>query len=119
MLRFYRAVVVVAIGAFCLRCVVAHAIEISKKGGKIDWSVGAIQETDASCGDFLFRNSKPGAMYSLLVKGGKSEICSFQEQGLVFHMPNDFGPTLTGKQTLFSFSHIGNDVYVAWVKPYD
>jgi hypothetical protein len=58
-------------------------------------------------------------MYGLTVRGTLARVCRFQEPGFIFHMPNDFGPTIEGKATYFSFTLIGNDVYVGWLRPYN
>lgn len=96
-----------------------RAADTSKAGGEVDWAKGLNQETEANCGAFQFKNDKPGEVFGLLVQGTKTAVCTFREEGVVFHMPNDFGATIAGHTTLFSFTRIGNEIFVAWVRPYD
>jgi hypothetical protein len=99
-------------------CSTASA-ENDLEGGLVDWSAGNQQQIDTNCGPFIFHNSKDGGIYGLIVKGRLPRTCKFEEKGVIFHMPANFGPTVAGKQTLFSFARVGNDVYVAWIRPYD
>jgi len=80
----------------------------------IDWSRGDIQDTPANCGEMVFKNLKDKHSYSLLVRGTTSGSCSFQADGLKFHLPSSFGPTTDGTITLFNFLRVGSDVIVTW-----
>lgn len=87
-------------------------------GGSIDLAKGDIQATDASCGDFRLANLKPGKSYMLWVKGERAATCRFLANGLTFHYPPSHGPTLPGSTTAYSFTRIGDDVLVSWVRGY-
>lgn len=84
----------------------------------IDWSKGDIQDTTADCGAFTFTNIKDRHSYSLYVRGKVSGTCSFHADGLTFRLPENYGATLPGTTTLYSFERFGADVLVSWIPGY-
>jgi hypothetical protein len=84
----------------------------------IDWAQGAIQDTPVSCGAMVFKNLDDKHSYSLLVRGTVSSTCSFEAQGLHFHLPFNHGATTDGSPTLYNFIRFGSDVYVTYMPGY-
>jgi hypothetical protein len=80
----------------------------------IDWAQGDIQDTQANCGEMVFKNLKDKHSYSLLVRGVVSGTCSFKADGLVFHLPHNHGATDQGASTIYDFTRFGSDVIVTW-----
>ena len=84
----------------------------------IDWFKGAVQATDAPCGEMTFTNMRDRGVYALWVRGAASGTCSFQSEGLTFVLPPNYGPTTAQTKTFFSFARIGDEVVVAWTPGY-
>lgn len=91
----------------------------------IDFSTGNLQYTMMSCGTPMnLLNLKDGGSYMFAVKGATSGVCSFNvysDSGvtpLTLHLPSDWGPTLSGKMTLFNLMVFGTDVFVGWNSGY-
>jgi hypothetical protein len=53
----------------------------------INWALGNLQYTTASCGAFTFTNMQDGGVYTLMVEGTTSGTCSFSQSGLTFKLP--------------------------------
>jgi len=84
----------------------------------IDWSKGPVQATEKGCGLFRFTNLADKAGYTLWVKGTASGTCSFQAEGMTFHLPSNHGSTTAGRTTAYYFTTIGHDVLVSWSPDY-
>ena len=84
----------------------------------IDFGLGNVSYTSASCGAVTLSNVEDGGSYTLVVKGTTSGTCSFSHTGLTFKYPPSHGATEAGKQTVYSFIRAGSDVYVTWIKGY-
>lgn len=109
--------VVVALGCAILGGVSVNAADVDL-AHTIDWSMKAVQATDASCGTFTFKNMKDAEGYLLWVKGPASGTCSFQAEGLTFFYPPNHGATDAESRTVYSFTRIGHEVVVTWTRGY-
>jgi hypothetical protein len=96
----------------------SSGVASAKDSAVIDWSKSSVQDTDASCGNFIFKSIKDKNGYTLYVRGKKSGTCSFSADGLTFRYPSNYGPTIQGSATIFSFARFGSDVVVAWTPGY-
>ncbi len=88
----------------------------------IDWSLGNVQYTTASCGSFTFSNmvsgqgATGGGSYTLVVEGTTSGTCSFSQSSpdvVTFKYPPNHGATTDTKMTVFSFVRVGSLVFIA------
>jgi hypothetical protein len=107
--------------ALLLLALFASPLNVAKadeKANVIDWSKSSVQDTDASCGDFTFKNIKYEHAYSFLVRGTESGICVFHADGLTFRYPSNYGPVFSGTRTFFGFARFGSDVLVTWTPGY-
>jgi hypothetical protein len=90
----------------------------------IDWALGNLQYTAASCGNFQFNNMTDGGSYMFAVQGTTAATCNFTAfsdvgvTGLVVHMPPDNAATIATKQTVFNMVVMGTHVYVSWTPGY-
>jgi hypothetical protein len=84
----------------------------------IDWSKGANQSTDTSCGDFTFTHMQDHKSYMLFVRGKDRGTCVFKADGLTFLYPPNFSNTTQGTRTVFSFVRFGSDVLISWIPGY-
>ncbi len=97
---------------------------VSNATATIDASTGNTQYTSSSCGAFQFNNMKDGGNYMFVVKGTTSATCSFTaftgagSGALTVHMPPDHTATTAAKHTIYNFTVVGSDVYVAWTPGY-
>lgn len=84
----------------------------------IDWSLGDVQSTRESCGYFAFSSMQEGNAYSLAIMGQEAATCSFEHEGLTFHMPVGHGATTANTYTVYTFLRTGTHVFVAWAPGY-
>jgi hypothetical protein len=100
-----------------------NAGSILNAGTTIDFIAGNLQYTNGNCGSFNLWDLKDGGSYTFAVKGTTSAACTFnafsdagstQYTVAHVHLPPDLNATTSGKQTLFTFTVIGGDVYVGW-----
>lgn len=87
-------------------------------GTTFDWNNGNKQYTTANCGALTFSNMQDGGEYTLILQGATSATCSFTHSGLIFRLPPGHGATTVSKHTAYTFSRVGSNVYVAWIKGY-
>lgn len=102
--------------ATAMHAFLAHADESTAR--HIDWSLGAVQETSASCGAFTFTNLPDHAASSLIVMGKEGGLCTFAHDGLEFHVLSGYGVVTTGKGTIFNFYRTGQNVFLNFVTGY-
>ena len=95
----------------------------------IDWSRANTQSTTAGCSGtpFTFSNMRDGGVYTLVVTGSFSANCTFAQtspdtlsgtpgSGAFYFLPANDVPT--GGNAMYSFSRVGNAVYVNWSSGY-
>ena len=76
----------------------------------IDFSQSNLAYTTANPGAFTLTNLKDGGTYTLAVQGTTSGTASFTPGAFTFKSVNN-GPTVSGKQTLYTFIVMGATVY--------
>ena len=76
----------------------------------IDFSQSNLAYTTANPGAFTLTNLKDGGTYTLAVQGTTSGTASFTPGTFTFKSVNN-GPTVSGKQTLYTFIVMGATVY--------
>lgn len=88
-------------------------------GTSIDWSLGNIQYTSASCGAMTFSNMLEGGTYTLIVTGTTSGTCTFSQTVPDTPTAFKFSPlnsaTFASTTSVYTFLRAGNIVYVSWI----
>ena len=86
-------------------------------GTSIDYSLGTTGNnayTTASCGAFTLSGMADGGVYALAIKGTAQTTCVFTYAGVTLHYPVGHGVTTIGKQTLYTFMRLADDIYIGW-----
>jgi len=76
--------------------------------------VGNNAYTSASCGAVTLAGMTDGGVYALAIKGTAAATCVFTYAGVTLHYPVGHGVTTAGKQTLYTFMRLANDIYIGW-----
>jgi len=78
--------------------------------------VGNNAYTTASCGAITLSGMADGGVYALAIKGTAQTTsgCVFTYAGVTLHYPVGHGVTTAGKQTLYTFMRLGDDIYIGW-----
>ena len=76
--------------------------------------VGNNAYTTASCGAFTLSGMADGGVYALAIKGTAQATCVFTYAGVTLHYPVGHGVTTVGKQTLYTFMRLADDIYIGW-----
>lgn len=76
----------------------------------IDFANSNLAYTSASPGAFTLINLKNGGTYTLAVQGTTAGTASFTAAGFILKSMNN-GPTMAGKETIYTFLVIGTKVY--------
>lgn len=84
----------------------------------INFALGNIHYTTASCGAFTLSGMSDGGTYALIVQGATSATCSFTHTGLTIRLPPSHGATTASTHTYYSFNRVGTNVYVSWLRGY-
>lgn len=86
----------------------------------VNFSVGNVHYTTASCGAFSLQNMVNGGSYMFVVQGSTAATCTFTPYSdagvtaLTLHPPPGYGATTASQDTIFNFVVVGTDVYMSW-----
>jgi trimeric autotransporter adhesin len=97
-----------------IRSVASGGTSLVNTVATIDWSQGNNQELNVDCATTTFTNMLDGATYNLAVTELGNSTCVFSQAGLTFYYSPTNGNRINGLPTFYSFTRIGNNVFVFW-----